>query len=160
LGVIEANFQMKRSLAILLLLFIVSINLSGQKTVESYTKVKDSLRIGSGKTDFLPYQNKGFTLVLPDTTRNVCGVIISLEEDKFDLNGDAKQQIYQQAAARGFAVLYLSTGIPADFYFSPASLSFVDTTLLAVFNKFNLPNQNIFFLGVSLAGHRASMLNI
>jgi hypothetical protein len=146
---------MKKAFAIYLLFLTIYTNLNGQKKYESYTKVNDSLRIGNGKTDFLPFTNKGYTLVLPDSMKRVNGVIISLEEDKFDLTSDSRQQIYQQATAKGFAVLYLSTGVPADFYFSQTTLSFVDTSLLAVFKKFNLPNQNIFFLGVSLSGHRA-----
>jgi hypothetical protein len=121
----------------------------------SYTKAIDSLRIGNGKTEVLPYNNKGYTLVLPDSAKGISGVLVSLEDDKFDLDADSSQQIYKQASAKGFAVLYLSTGIPADFYFSTQSLAFVDTTLLSVFQRFNLPRQHIFFLGVSLAGHRA-----
>jgi hypothetical protein len=146
---------MKKTFAIFLLFFFIHCSLFGQRTIEHYTKVNDSLRIGNGKTDFLPYNNKGFTLVLPDSTKGVSGVLVSLEDDKFDLKADSTQQIYKQASAKGFAVLYLSTGIPADFYFSKQSLAFVDTTLLDVFQRFNLPHQNIFFLGVSLAGHRA-----
>jgi hypothetical protein len=146
---------MKKVLAIFSLFLVFHTHLNGQKIYETYTKTNDSLRIGNGKTDFLPYTNKGYTLVLPDSTKTVSGVIVSLEEDKFDLTNRPKQQIHPYASAKGFAVLYISTGIPADFYFSQHSLSYVDTTLLNTFKKFKLPNRNIFFLGVSLSGHRA-----
>ncbi|HYE53416.1 MAG TPA: hypothetical protein VD996_01185 [Chitinophagaceae bacterium] len=146
---------MKKALAILVLFFSICANLTGQTTHEDYTKDNGSLRVGTDKADFLPYTSKGYTLVLPDAVKAVNGVIISLEDDKFNLAGDPKQQVHQQANAAGFAVLYLSTGIPMDFYFFESSLAYVDATLLKTFEKFNLPNRNIFFLGVSLSGHRA-----
>ena len=128
---------------------------SGQKVIEQYSSQNDSLRIGFGKTDFLPYNDKGYTLVLPDTANNINGVLISFEDRKYDLKGNSNQQIYQEATAKNLAVLYVSTGIPVDLFFSDRSLTYVDTTIKSVFSKYHLSNKNLFFLGVSLSGHRA-----
>lgn len=111
---------MKKGFVIFILLLAFHTHLNGQRVYEAYTKANDSLRIGNGKTDFLPYNNKGYTLVLPDSTKTVSGVIVSLEDDKFDLINTPKQHIHPYASAKGFAVLYVSTGIPADFYFRNA----------------------------------------
>src|SRR5687768_10664352 len=144
---------MKSVIAILFL--FISGHANGQKIIERYIVQKDSLRIGLDKNDFLPYNDKGYTLVLPDTTNNINGVLISFEDRKFDLQGNSIQQIYHEAVAKHFAVLYVSTGIPVDLFFSIKSLVNVDTAIRNVFTKYNLPNKNIFFLGVNLSGHRA-----
>ncbi len=93
--------------------------------------------------------------MLPGSTNNVNGVLISFEDETFDLQSNPTQQIYKQATAKNFAVLYVSTGIPVDLYFSIKSLVYVDTIIKNVFSNYNLPNRNIFFLGVNLSGHRA-----
>jgi hypothetical protein len=125
----------------------------GQKVIEEYISQNDSLRIGSGKNDFLSYGDKGYTLILPDTTNNIKSILISFEDGKYDLNNN-KQQIYHEATAKNSAVLYVSTGIPFDLFFSDKSLNYVDITIENVFTKYHLPNKNLFFLGVNLSGHR------
>ena len=145
---------MKNLLAILFL-FILARQASGQRIIERYIVQKDSLRIGYDKNDFLPYNDKGYTLVLPDSINNIDGVLISFEDRKFDLQGSSTQQIYHEAVAKQFAVLYVSTGVPFDLFFSTKSLVNADTAIKNVFTKYNLPNKNIFFLGVNLSGHRA-----
>ena len=52
------------------------VSLCGQKIYENYTKQDDSLRIGHDQKDFLPFNDKGYTLILPDTTNIISGVII------------------------------------------------------------------------------------
>jgi len=59
-----------------LLLFILSEQASSQRIFEDYTKLTDSLRCGYGKNDFLQYNDKGATLILPDTSKKLIGVII------------------------------------------------------------------------------------
>lgn len=143
---------MKITIAFLLLFFSVQTN--GQKIIENYIRQTDSLRIGLGKDDFLPYNDKGYTLILPDTATDINGVLISLEDKKIDLQSNPKQQIYPEATTKKFAILYVSTGIPVDIFFSVKSFVYVDTVMKNVFTKYNLPNKNIFFLGINLSGHR------
>lgn len=63
--------------------------------------------------------------------------------------------MYTQASEKDFAVLSVSTEIPLDFYFSKSSMISTHKLIREVFDKHNLPNDNIFFLGASLVGHRA-----
>ena len=144
-----------KNLTAILFLFILTKQVSAQNTIESYLKLKGILRIGPGKNDTVSFNDRGYTLLLPGTTGDIKGVIISLEDRKFDLNDNPSHQIYSQATSKGFAVLYLSTGVPVDLYFSEKSLLYIDLLLKNLFNQYKIPNKNIFFLGVSLAGHRA-----
>jgi hypothetical protein len=142
-------------LIVFLLLFFSAGQTSGQKIIEQYTFLNDSLRVGFGQHDFLPYNHKGYTIILPDKASNINGVLISFEDKKFDLQDNRTQQIYHEATDKNIAVLYVSTGIPVDLFFSEKSFVYVDSTIKTVFAKYNLPNKNIFFLGVDLSGHRA-----
>jgi hypothetical protein len=144
---------MKNTLLIGLFSLLISSTVA-QRIYHQYTPPKDSLRIGYSKSDLLPFNDKGYTLILPETATQINGILISIEDDKFNLQ-DSSQQIHHHALAKNFAVLYISTGVPVDLFFSAASFKFVDTTIRKVFSNYKLPNKNIFFLGVSLAGHRA-----
>jgi hypothetical protein len=149
------HLAMKQALAISVFIFC-GAHAIAQKIIERYTPQKDSLSIGFEKDEFLPGNDKGYTLILPGDTpaENIAGVLISLEDKRFDLRSNPAQQIYPEATARHFAVVYLSTGIPLDLFFSASSPAYVDTTLKTLFLTYGLPNKNIFFLGVNLSGHR------
>jgi hypothetical protein len=83
------------------------------------------------------------------------GVLIFLEDSKYDQKNFSSKQLYSQASKHQFAILSVSTEIPLDFYFSKSSINSTHNLIQDVFNKYNLPNENIFFLGASLVGHRA-----
>ncbi len=139
----------------LFFLTIFSIKSFSQKTVEYYEPVKnDSLRVGTEENDFLPFIQKGYTLMLPEA-KAIKGVLIFLEDSGYDKKNKSSKQMYNQASEKGFAVLSVSTEIPFDFYFSKSSMISTHKLIREVFNKYNLPNENIFFLGASLVGHRA-----
>ena len=123
--------------------------------VEYYESVKnDSLKVGIGENDFLPFIQKGYTLMLPEN-KEIKGVLIFLEDSKYDKKNRSSSQVYTQASEKKFAVLSVSTEIPLDFYFSKSSMISTHKLIQEVFIKHNLPNDNIFFLGASLVGHRA-----
>ena len=138
---------------IIFLLAILCNQVYGQRIVERYTKLIDTLRYGTGKDDFLLYNEKGYTLLLPEEKEQIKGVIISLDDRKPNLS-DTSQVIHPYANAKGFALLHISSGIPLDLFFSEKSLTQVDHLLVQLFTEYNLPNKNIFFLGVNVSGHR------
>lgn len=142
---------------LLILLVATSFNCKvfSQSIIESYEPVKkDSIRVGEGENEFLAFIQKGYTLMLPNNYE-VKGVLIFLEDSKYDKKNFSSKQMYEQASNKGFAVLSVSTEIPLDFYFSKSSITSVNNILKEVFDKHHLPNKNIFFLGASLVGHRA-----
>lgn len=148
---------MKISSKLFSFLFIVIISSKSfsQKTVQYYEPAKnDSLRIGIGEGDFLPFIQRGYVLMLPET-KPVKGVLIFLEDSEHDKKNRSAKQIYDQASEKGFAVLSVSTEIPLDFYFSESSMFSAHELIQSAFSEHNLPNENVFFLGASLVGHRA-----
>ncbi len=134
---------------------IFSTKSFSQRIVEDYEPAKkDSIRIGTEENDFLPFIQKGYTLMLPEN-RDIKGVLIFLEDSKYDKKNASSRQLYTQASEKGFAVLSVSTETPLDFYFSKASVISTHNLIQEVFDKHDLPNNNVFFLGASLTGHRA-----
>ncbi|WP_233702681.1 hypothetical protein [Hyunsoonleella flava] len=126
-----------------------------QKVVAYYEPAKnDSLSVGTGENDFFPFIQKGYTLMLPEN-KEIKGVLIFLEDSKYDKKNRSAKQMYTQATEKDFAVLSVSTEIPLDFYFSKSSMISAHQLIREVFGTYNLPNDNIFFLGASLVGHRA-----
>lgn len=144
------------NLCLLLMLLASGYNkIIAQNSIEQYeVKTNDSIRIGSGENDFLPLIQKGYTLMLPEENE-IKGVLIFLEDSGYDERNKSAKQIYKQASKNNFAVLSVSTKIPFDFYFSEASILSAHQQIKQVFFKYNLPNENIFFLGAGLTGHRA-----
>ncbi len=140
---------------LLILLIVFSKKSFSQKIVERYQPVKDdSLRIGTGENNFLPFIQRGYTLMLPKG-KAAEGVLIFLEDSGYDKKNKNAKQMYNQANEQGFAVLSVSTEIPFDFYFSQTSILSTYKLIQEAFTRYNLPNENIFFLGASLVGHRA-----
>ena len=141
-------------LIVCLLIFPISVA-HGQNITEEYQEaMNDSLQIGEMDTDFLKYIKKGYTLFRPENNREITGVIIFLEDSGFDLKNKSAKQMYYQANKAGFAVLSVSTEIPLDFFFSDVSILDTHKTIKEAFDKNNLPNKNVFLVGVGLSGHR------
>lgn len=148
---------MKTTVKIFFLLFFITLceKSFSQKIIENYEPAKnDSLKVGVGKNDYLPFIQKGYSLMLPED-KNIKGVLIFLEDSKYDKKNRSSKQLYNLATQQSFAVLSVSTEIPLDFYFSKSSMISTHNQIQKVFDKYNLPNNNIFFLGASLVGHRA-----
>ncbi|MEO1032716.1 MAG: hypothetical protein AAFX55_14990 [Bacteroidota bacterium] len=126
-----------------------------QDLVEDYApKKNDYLKIGKTEKDVLPYIQKGYTLMLPEA-ETIKGVLVFLEDSGYDKKNRSAKQMYQQASEEDFAVLSVSTEIPFDFYFSKASALSTHQLIQQVFAEQNLPNNNVFFIGIGLGGHRA-----
>ena len=124
-----------------------------QKMYQDYMLSKDTVHYGPGSNEVFPPASKGYTLMLPDSGREVSGTVLILEDDKPNLSDTSN--IHQPANARGLATLYISTGIPVDLYFSESSLVYTDSLIKQVFSSYHLPNKNIFLVGAMVAGHRA-----
>ncbi len=150
----------KQNSVLLVTIFLLnfSVNTSAQNILENYSSKKnDSLRIGKANKDFLPFIQKGFTLALPEN-ENIIGTLIFLEDSGFDKKNKSAKQVYEQANKNGLAVLSVSTETPLDFYFSEKSVLTSHIIIKNVLKKYNIPNKNIFFMGVGLSGHRALKL--
>ncbi len=149
---------MNKILKLLFLSIILTFSYNetySQETIEEYQPVRDgSFRIGNGEEDFSPFIQSGYTLMIPKQ-KTINGVLIFLEDSWSDKKNKNSKQMYSQAYEKGFAVLSVSSEIPFDFYFSEESMSSTHKLIEDTFIKYKLPNDNIFFLGASLVGHRA-----
>ncbi|MBC2843721.1 hypothetical protein [Winogradskyella flava] len=144
-----------RKLSLLILLTGLCNISFAQNIIQEYAPVKnDSIRIGKGDNDFLPFIQSGYTLMLPED-KTIKGVLIFLEDSGYDKMNSSAKEMYTQASEIGFAVLSVSTEIPFDFYFSEVSMLTAHNLIHEAFSYHKLPNDNIFFLGASLVGHRA-----
>lgn len=156
LSVIDKKMKISPKLFFLLFLTISNLKSFSQRILEEYKPLKnDSLRIGTGDNDFLPFIKSGYTIMLPENENKIEGVLIFLEDSEYDKKNRNAKQMYNQASKKGFAVLSISTEIPLDFFFSKSSMLSAHKLIREAFFEHNLPNQNIFFLGTSLVGHRA-----
>ena len=71
--------------------------------IENYQPLKkDSVRIGTGENDFLPFIRSGYTLMLPQN-KTIRGVLIFLEDSGYDKKNKSSKQLYHQALEKGFA---------------------------------------------------------
>ncbi|TLF45298.1 hypothetical protein [Maribacter aurantiacus] len=143
----------------LLLVFVLMIfnhsNSIAQTIIEKYEPVKnDSLRIGIGEEDFLPFIAKGYTLMLPKD-KEINGILVFLEDAGYDNKNDNSKQMYRYASEKNFAIISVSSELPFDFYFSPTSIVSTHAVLREVFTEHKLPNENVFLIGSGLVGHRA-----
>lgn len=149
---------MRKNFKLLLSIILITSfcnKLFSQHILEQYEeKENDSIRIGTGEKDFLPFIQKGYTLMLPKK-KDIKGVLIFLEDSGYDKKNKISKQIYSKASKNKFAVLSVSSEIPFDFYFSKKTAISSHEIIKKVFEKYNLPNKNIFFIGVALSGHRA-----
>ncbi len=149
---------MKKTFKLFFLALFVSNfsnHLVAQQIIEDYQEKKnDSIRIGIGEKDFLPLIQKGYTLMLPKK-KEIKGVLLFLEDSGYDKKNKLSKHLYKKASKNGYAVLSISTEIPFDFYFSKSSAVSSHEIIKQVFEKYNLPNKNIFFIGIALSGHRA-----
>lgn len=88
-------------------------------------------------------------------SKKVDGVLILLEDSGYDKMNNNSKQLYSHGLEQHFAIMSVSSEIPFDFYFSASSLEATHAIIAQVFEEYQLPNQNVFFLGGSLVGHRA-----
>ena len=71
--------------------------------IENYQPLKkDSVRIGTGENNFLPFIRSGYTLMLPQN-KTIRGVLIFLEDSGYDKKNKSSKQLYHQALEKGFA---------------------------------------------------------
>ena len=125
-----------------------------QRVEERYEALTDSLRIGADR--YIPYTERGYTLLLPDSGLPVTGLLICLTDRRFSTTGqDPRALLYPHALPQGLAVVYLSTGVPVDLYLHEASLRYVDSQLYDVVRAHGLVETPLLLFGSMTAGHRA-----
>jgi hypothetical protein len=137
-------------LILVLLLLYSSFHIHAQKIIEAYLPVHDSVRVG--KKDFLPCNEKGYTLVQADSTK---GLLICFSESRLDTTLAWNKDYFKAAATGQLSVLYICSGRPHDFFFTKKDIDPADVMLSVVLEQHALSGQPIVFFGPGLAGTRA-----
>ncbi len=126
--------------------FSFTDNLVAQKIMQTYQDARpDSVRIGYGNNVFLKYISRGYSLAIPDSLESIAGMLIFLEDSKYNNRNDQGKQIYSQANEAKFAVLSISSEIPLDIFFADSSLMDLHHSIEHIIRENRLPNKNIFF---------------
>jgi hypothetical protein len=145
-----------RTITCLVLCCVICMGAAAQKTVSDYTRLTGMIRLAEQKDAVFPLGEKGYSLVLPEGNKTVKGVVVSLEDERPDFSDTLRYKAWQNVVlAKDWALLYISSGVPVDLFFSPSSLKDTDRVLKELFMKFHLPKEQVVFLGVMTSGHRA-----
>jgi hypothetical protein len=102
----------------------------------------------------IPVENAGYTLVLPDD-EEADGLIISLNSHRDASKVYEEPSLEFYALRNNLGILFITTGNRLEFFFSEDSIKKVDRYINEVLETYNIPNQNLFFAGMSLSGTRA-----
>ncbi len=97
----------------------------------------------------VPYENAGYTLVLPDN-EEAKGLIVFFNSDRDTLN-----KLHRYAIPKQLAVAYVTTGNRFEFFFEEQKMQQIEEYLQTIINTYEIPKENLLFLGMSLAGTRA-----
>lgn len=125
-------------------------NLAAQKIIESYIRLNDSVEVG--KKIFLPCTNKGYTLVDADVTT---AVTVLFTENKPDTSLKHYKDFFAEATKKQISVLFISRGIPYDFFFDKKDLDDADVLLSVALRQHNLKDKPVVLAGEGLSGTRA-----
>jgi pimeloyl-ACP methyl ester carboxylesterase len=133
---------------------------AAQKIIESYDRVDGFLRIGPEPNRMVPMTERGHTLIVPDTTTPVRGVVALIDPRRFASESFEPKpgQLEAEALARDVAVLHITTGNPLDFLFDDTSMHDLADRLGMILQENGLGDAPVFLAGLSLGGTRALRL--
>jgi hypothetical protein len=121
--------------------------IQGQELVQ-YREAKEGKIRLSNKLS-IPYENAGYTLVLP-STKPVNGLVVFFNSDRDTLN-----KIFRFANPKGLAVAYVTTGNSLEFLFEEKTYLQLENYIYKILTDYNIPKTKLLYLGMSLAGTRA-----
>ena len=142
---------MMRLLCLSLLLFLNGV-MDAQKVVrqlsyeEGVHTLADQIEIG--------YVPSGYTAVLPEATP-ITGAIVFFEAIG---KVNTERDLYKMATKKGLAVLHISTNNRMEFLFDDRNKSELQGYLEDALDSLNIPENNLLFAGMSLAGTRALIM--
>jgi pimeloyl-ACP methyl ester carboxylesterase len=130
---------------------------AAQKIIESYDGIAGFLRIGPEPNRMVPMTERGHTLIVPDTTTPVRGVVTLIDPRRFVSESFELKpgQLEAEALARNVAVLHITTGSPLDFLFDDADVHDLANRLETILQENGLGHAPVFLAGLSLGGTRA-----
>ena len=106
------------------------------------------------ETIAIPVENAGYTLVLPEDNEAE-GLIVFLNSHRDAGKVVENPSLEFYALRYNLGILFITTGNRLEFFFSDDSIKKVDRYIGEVVETYNIPKENLFFVGMSLSGTRA-----
>ena len=133
---------------------------AAQRIVEKYDRVDGFVRIGPEPNRMVPMTERGYTLILPDNTSPVRGVVVFIDPRRFVSESFEPEsgEFEAEALARNVAVLHITTGNPIDFLFDKTAVHDLADRLGMIIRESDLGDAPVFLAGLSLGGTRALKL--
>lgn len=138
---------MRKSYFYLLVFMLLPLHSSAQLIKQHIEEKKGLLQLAPNIS--VPYENAGYTLVLPKN-KKVKGLVVFFNSDR-----DTVNKLHRYAIPKQLAVVYLTTGNRFEFFFEAEKMQQIEGYLQTIISTYHIPQKNLLFLGMSLAGTRA-----
>lgn len=140
----------------LLLLFLISSICFAQQQFTDYEELEGSIQVGPTEEIAIDKTARGYTLLLPDYEKEIRGLVVMFEGRRITLSNIPEEMgIHPHVFRRGLGVLYVSTGIPANFFFEEESMITVKNLINKASENHNVSIDSLFYTGMSIGGTQA-----
>ena len=126
----------------------------GQKVVDYQQTANGSMTLAPGVT--VPKINSGYTLWLPESG-SIDGLVVFMHSRRDTVNAEF---VIEYALDSGLGVMYATTDNSLEFFFDLEAMQEVENYIREVVATYKVPEGNLLFCGMSLAGTRALRLAI
>lgn len=136
-------------------LLLLSTEMYAQKVVNiRHPSAIQSIEVNAGLS--IPSIPAGYTIWLP--AKSPPRGLIVVQEARRD--SVVQNSLIKTALKAKLAVLYISTNNPIEFYFTDKSIKVVADDIVRICSNFQIPENEILYIGNELAGTRALKLAI
>lgn len=142
---------MKKLVLSLFAVLLFYLNLHAQKIYQHTEPM--SGKIFLSETIAIDKEDAGYTLVLPDDNE-ADGLVIYLNANRNAGKEVEESSIDYYALQNNLGMLYITTGNRLEFFFEVDKMDQVNNYISDVVNEYDIPKENLFFGGMSLAGTR------
>ncbi|MDX1638457.1 MAG: hypothetical protein R3281_10835 [Balneolaceae bacterium] len=145
----------------LTIICLLPLKAATQQVYTDYRDLDGTLQVGPTEDIKLDRTERGYTLLLPDYQNKPRGLVIAFEGRRITLQNIPEDLLlHPHAFRRGLGVLYVSTGMPADFFFEESRMIFVTDLIQKTFRRYDLPTDELFYTGFSIGGTQALKFTI
>lgn len=139
---------------ILVLLVAIGSNLLAQRVVNKERQIKGDVVLTEHIS--IPKVNSGYTVWLPDTGK-IHGLVVFMHARRDTVNKDF---MIEYALSKQLAIMYATTENRLEFFFDDDKMQEVENYIQEVVSAYQIPDHNMLYCGMSLAGTRALKLSI
>jgi len=101
----------------------------------------------------IPGEDAGYMLVLPNGRAR--GLVVTFASGRDTSSAGYEMHLYQPCLSNGLAFAFVTTGNRLDFFFEDSTIARADDYVHDMLATHDIPPENLFLAGMSLAGTRA-----